>query len=106
MMFDEPLLMYAEEEAPQVHVAPGPAYSFGAGAALSPVTVLIGMIGLLGLLWIIGESSKTDIQPAHIKLGGYNLVAVTIASSVGILLLKLFLNKWPIPHVTDLVNAI
>lgn len=79
-------------------------YNTGNGT-LTPVTFLIGLIGLLVLMKVLGESSKTDIEPAHLHIGGYNLVAVTVTSVVGIVLLKVIFNKFQVPGITDLVNA-
>lgn len=72
---------------------------------LTPVTILVGLIGLLVVMKLLGESNSTKIQPAHIAIGGYNLIAVTVTSVIGIVLLKVVFNKFQVPGITDLVNA-
>ena len=72
----------------------------------SPVTVLIGMIILLVLLKFIGEHDKTAIKPAHISIGGYNLLAVTITAMIGITLMKLVFIRWNVPGVSPLVKFV
>lgn len=81
-------------------------YSLGKSGTITPITFLIGLIGLLVIMRVIGDSDKTDIQPAHIQIGGFNLLAVTTAAVVGIVSLKLIFNRWYIPGVTDLINAV
>lgn len=73
---------------------------------LSPVTVLIGIALLLLMLKILGELPTTAIDPRHLHIGGYNLLVVTLTSVIGISLLKLVFNRWPVPAVTELVNFV
>lgn len=81
--------------------------SIGAGGFLTPTTILIGLIGLLVVMKLVGESDKLapGIQPAHLSIGGYNILAVTVTSIVGIVLLKVVFNKFQVPGITDLINA-
>jgi len=76
------------------------------GGQPSPVVILLGMVALLLLLKVIGESKNTAIDPAHIHIGGYNLLGITVVSIVGIGLLKLVFNRWQVPGVTPLLNFI
>lgn len=80
-------------------------YATGGGGALTPVTFLIGLIGLLVVMKLLGESNKTSIQPAHLHIGPYNILTVTVTAIVGIVLAKIAFNAFQIPGITDLVNA-
>jgi hypothetical protein len=77
-----------------------------AGQTPSPVTVLIGLIGLLIIMKVLGELDSTAIEPRHIQIGGYNLIAVTVASIVGIALAKLVFTRWNVPGVSALVQYV
>jgi hypothetical protein len=98
-----------EEQAPLENAAPAPWYqapmAIGGGAAISPVTYLIGIIGVIVLMKLLGESTKTDVQPAHIKIGGYNVIVIALIAITGSVGLKLVFNKFPVPGLTELVNA-
>lgn len=76
------------------------------GETPSPITVLIGAIGLLLVLKVIGELSETAIKPAHMSIGGYNILAVSVTAIVGIAILKLIFNRWQFPGITPLINFI
>ena len=68
-------------------------FPVGGGTTVSPITFLIALIALLVGMKLLGESSKTDIQPAHFAIGGYNVVAVTVTAIVGIVLSKAIFNS-------------
>ena len=72
----------------------------------SPTMVLIVLIAALWGLKIVGDSPRSGIDGAHIFVGPYNLLTITIASILGISLSKLVFNQFHVPDITDLVNAI
>lgn len=72
----------------------------------SPTAVLIGMIALLLLLKFVSEHEKTSIKPAALSIGGYNLLAVTVTSIVGIALMKLLFIRVKVPGITPLVEFV
>jgi len=80
-------------------------YSTGSGG-LSPVTIMIGIIGLLLGMKFLGEAEKTGIEPAHIHIGAYNLITVTVTAMIGIVLSKVLFNYVQVPGLTDFVNAV
>ena len=43
---------------------------------------------------------------ADVKPTIYSLLMVTIMASLGIVGFKIIFNRWPVPGVTDYVNAI
>jgi len=73
-----------------------------------PFAVWLGMIGLLVLLgWFSSRPSTLGgANPAYIKIGGYNVLAVGISAAVFILLLKVLANRFPTPGFTDFANAL
>ena len=76
-------------------------------AGTAPVSYLIGMILLLFVLKFLGDSDALEaIQPAHLDIGGYNVLTVTVVAVVGIASLKLILNRWQVRGLTDLINFI
>ncbi len=82
-----------------------PVYTPATGL-LQPVPVLIGILALIVLLKIIGESPKTSIDGADIHVGGYNVVVILAIVFAGTALTRLLFNYVHVPGVTDLVNFI
>jgi hypothetical protein len=82
----------------------------GPGAAISflgqPFSFYLGMIALLFLLKWFGEHPNTPINPAHLHIGGYDLVAVGVASVVFIATMKLLLNRYPVMGLTQFFNYV
>lgn len=70
-----------------------------------PLVWLLGLMVLLGLTKIFSEHPSSPISPAHIHIGGYNWWTITVASISGIVIMKLIFNRWPVPGITQLVNA-
>lgn len=80
----------------------------GSSVAGEPVAVWVGLLALLALLgWF---SSRPDslggANPAYVKVGGYNLLTVTVSAAVGFFLLKLLFRKFPVPGVSEFVAVI
>lgn len=71
---------------------------------VSPVSWLLGMIGLLVVLKIVGELDSTAIRPGHISIGGYNVLTIAVVSIVGTTLLKLIFTRWHVGGISELVQ--
>lgn len=86
------------------YIGPGAARSFVG----EPFAVWVGM---LALLWLLGWfASKPDTlggaNPAFIKIGGYNFLAVGVTAAVFIVLLKVIANKTNFPGFVEFANAL
>jgi len=82
------------------HVVASPA-----AVGVQPSHWLIVVIGILVVLHFVGYSKNTRIDPAHISIGGYNAITITLISIVGITGFKVLFNRLYIPGFTELVNA-
>lgn len=82
--------------------------SAGNGASFTPVTLILGILGILVILRLLGDSESTDIQPAHILISAWNLLTIGLVSIVAILLAKVAVNTTPLMPgaIKDAVNAI
>lgn len=80
--------------APAAHDVPG-----------NPVVVVGGIIGLAFLLWIARRNSSY-LQQNTFGLNTFNVISIWIVATVGILLGKIVFNKFPVPGVTPVVNAV
>jgi hypothetical protein len=82
----------------------------GPGAGISflnqPFAFYLGIIALLFLLKYFSENPNTPINPAHVHIGGYNVLAVGTVSIFFIVTLKVFLNRYPIMGLTDVINYV
>ncbi|MHA2642968.1 MAG: hypothetical protein V2G41_10005 [bacterium JZ-2024 1] len=72
----------------------------------SAVTILIGLVVLLLILKFVGEHESTAIKPAHISIGGYNLLAVGVTAVVFIALMKLIFMRYTVPGISPLMKFI
>jgi hypothetical protein len=85
------------------------AYS-GPGGAISflgqPFSFYLGMIALLFALKWFSEHPNTPIDPAHLHIGGYDLMAVGVSAVVFIVTMKLILNKYQVMGLTQLFNYV
>ncbi len=73
-----------------------------------PFAVLLGMIGLLVLLGWFSTRGDTlgGADPAHIRIGGYNLLAVGVTAVIFIVVLKVIANRLNLPGFKEFANAI
>lgn len=59
-----------------------------------PLSFWVGAFVLLCVLKWVSEHPDTSLEPAHIHVGGYNLITLVTAWIVGWGLLKLIVNRW------------
>ena len=77
----------------------------------SPMTWLVGAIVLLILLKTIGDSDKFPmVNPAHIHIGGYNVLTIFVIVLLSVVGMKIVVNRpfferGPQAGFASLVNA-
>lgn len=77
----------------------------------SPVTWLVAVLVLLYLLKVLGESDRTAINPAHIHIGGYNVLTIFVIVLISLVGAKILVNRpfftarQPLAGFASLVNA-
>lgn len=73
-----------------------------------PAAVWIGGIAFLGLLsWFsMQKNTLGGANPAHIRIGGYNFLAVGTIAAIYIILFKMVFNRWRVPGFTEFANAL
>jgi hypothetical protein len=71
-----------------------------------PFGYWLGLILILIVLKFFSESPKTSINPAKIEVGGYNWLTIGIISVTFISIFKVLVNKFPLPGLTELGNAL
>lgn len=76
------------------------------GLLQQPFVIFLGMFALLGLLKIFGESPRSDINPEHVHVGGYNWFTVGVIAVTFISVWKLAFTRWPVPGLSQLFNFV
>lgn len=73
-----------------------------------PFAVWLGFIVLLIALKVFSERPSTlgGANPAYIRIGGYNILAVGLAAAVFVILMKAIFNKIRVPGLTEFANAL
>ncbi len=79
-----------------------------------PIAVWLGFIILLILLKVLSQTPGVkvlgeNVNPAYIRIGGYNVLAITVSAAVGFIALKLLANSRigkALPGFPSFVNAI
>jgi hypothetical protein len=61
---------------------------------------------ILFLLKFLSEHDRTELDPAHVHIGGYNLLAVGVTAVVFIVMFKVLFNRWHVPGLTELANFV
>jgi len=59
----------------------------------SPITWLIGAVLMLFALKFLSEHEKFPGNPAHIKIGGYNVLTIFIITVISVVGAKLIVNR-------------
>lgn len=84
-------------------------YNFiGANATLlgQPFVWFLGLFALLGIAKWFGEHPDSPINPEHIHVGGYNWFVGGVIAVTFIAFGKMIVNRYPIPGVTQIFNAV
>lgn len=71
-----------------------------------PFAVWLGLILLLVGLRFFTQRSGVLGEVAHLRIGGYNFLAIGVSSAVFIALLKVVFNRFRVPGVTEFSNAL
>lgn len=83
-----------------------PKFGFNSQFIGEPLGVWIGGIILLFVLKFLSERKESTLNPAYIKIGGYNVLAITLSAMIGIILLKVIFNRFQVPGVTQFANSL
>lgn len=59
----------------------------------SPVTWLVGAIVLLFVLKFLGEHDRSPINPAHVHVGGYNVLTIFVIVLITVVGFKILVNR-------------
>ena len=73
-------------------VAPQTPQYTGAGMP-SPVTWFVGAIILLFVLKFLGERESSPINPAHVHIGGYNVLTIFVIVVITVVGMKILVNR-------------
>lgn len=71
-----------------------------------PFAIWLGMVLLLFFFKWFSEHDKTPFQPMEMAISGYNVIAVGVAATVFIVILKVIVNRYPIPGLLEFANFI
>ncbi len=63
------------------------------------------IVVIVALKWLI-EHEKSGVQPAIVGISVYNWLAISLMSILGIVGFKVIVNKYNIPGLQSLVNAV
>jgi len=72
---------------------------------MQPSHWLITLVAVLVIMHFLGMSKNTRIDPAHVHIGGYNAITITLIAILGITGAKVLFNKIYVVGLTELVNA-
>lgn len=70
-----------------------------------PFAVWLGLLLVLFILKYYSEHPGSPLNPADIRISGYNVLGIGVAATVFIVICKVVFNKIYIPGVTELFNA-
>lgn len=65
----------------------------------------VGLIGLLFVLIFVARRTGTEEDFRNIRPTGYNFLAITLTSIIGIVGLKILAARFPIPGASDVIMA-
>ncbi len=76
-----------------------------------PVAVWLGFIILLILLKVLAQAPGIkvlgeNVNPAYIRIGGYNVAVVTISAAIGFIAIKVLANSVPKLGLQSFANAL
>ena len=78
----------------------------GTSFAGEPLAVWIGFIFLLLIIKFFSERPKSNLNPAHIKIGGLNILTIGVSAGIFIILMKVIFNHFKVYGFTDFANAL
>lgn len=75
-----------------------------------PFAVWLGFILLLVILKFLTEEPGykilgADVNPAHIRIGGYNWMIIGVSATTFIVIMKVIFNRFNVPGLTAYTNA-
>ncbi len=81
-----------------------PVAAGGSTLAGQPMIMLFGLIALILLAKWATESRASEMELAHIHVGGYNFLMITVIAIVGIDIFKLIFTRWNVPGLSPVVQ--
>lgn len=96
------LVFAPSKQAPEPPGAVG-GTSSAVGGTMPHLTV-IGMLGLLVAIWLAQKAGHLSGNVIYLNLVNFLIIGLT--ASVGILMVKWIFNRFPVPSVTEAVNAL
>lgn len=81
-------------------------------ASSSPRSIMVTMITIIVLFVVLGVvgnklgGREGETGLSNLKLSGYNVAYITLASMIGIGLAKIAFTKWQVPGVSTYVQAL
>lgn len=72
----------------------------------SSLLYLFGAVLIIVLFKFAVEHEKSGMQFGFLGISVYNMLAVGSLAFLFLIILKVTVNKWPIPGLTDLVNVV
>ena len=80
-----------------------------AGSAAStlgaqPMIMLFALIALVLVAKWATETRGEGLELAHIHVGGYNFLMITVLAIVGIDVMKLIFTRWNVPGLTPVIQ--
>jgi hypothetical protein len=72
----------------------------------SPLAVLIFIVILLVALGYWAEKPESKLNPGHIRVGGYNIIIITLVVAIGLFVFKFIFNKYQVSGITQFFNAV
>ncbi len=69
-----------------------------------PMIMLFGLIALILLAKWATESNGEGLELAHIHVGGYNFLMITVIAIVGIDIFKLIFTRWNVPGLSPVIQ--
>jgi hypothetical protein len=82
--------------------APSTPNTYGGEPAAVWISLIIGLV----ILKFLSERKESKLNPAYIKIGGYNFLAVGLGAAVFIVLMKVLSTYIPIPALKTFSAAL
>ena len=69
-----------------------------------PMIMLFALIALVLVAKWATETRGEGLELAHIHVGGYNFLMITVLAIVGIDIMKLIFTRWNVPGLTPVIQ--